>query len=461
MYAEVAEALGEGSLRTCRAAWKSRDFAATGRRRGVRLRRGGARPRAPGHGTRGGFRRRRRGFQRFGLGWRRRRELLHLQRRREEKAAACKAVASYAHHCPNAFKTHIGAFLNPMGDMADYMHEMVRSQAHHALARMAQCALKAAPPPTRGFPDRRRLAQRDATRGARGRRQGRRGRRDGERGGGDQVRRRLGWGRDSAPRRRRTPQGPQRPLPRRAGGPAPCQEGDDEEHWAEEGAGDADDGDDPEEEDEEAELGQIVLEGVAELLPALAAVGGAEFAPHFQPHFAALMRRTSGTRPEGQRSVSYATIVEVVRAIGPAAAPVVPLALPGCCREFGAETAGLRRNTAYCAGVMVEVGGAAAAPHRLDVARALLPLSPRRRRTGGTTPRARRSGCSPPTGSRWPETPRPAPRPRRSPRYPCGGLEEAAATYGGPVSVFADAGAAQVLARWAPATVALFARRRR
>ena len=58
------------------------------------------------------------------------------------------AIASYAHHCPNAFKTHIGAFLNPMGDMADYMHEMVRSQAHHALARMAQCALKAAPPPS-------------------------------------------------------------------------------------------------------------------------------------------------------------------------------------------------------------------------------------------------------------------------------------------------------------------------
>ena len=66
--------------------------------------------------------------------------------------------------------------------------------------------------------------------------------------------------------------------------------------------------------------------------------------------------------------------MEVGRAIGPAAAPVVPRALPGCGREFGAETAGLRRNTAYCAGVMVEVGGAAAAPHRLDVARALLPL---------------------------------------------------------------------------------------
>ena len=66
----------------------------------------------------------------------------------EEKAAACKAIASYAHHCPDEFKGHIGQFLDPMGGMADYMHEMVRSQAHHALARMAQCALKAAPPPS-------------------------------------------------------------------------------------------------------------------------------------------------------------------------------------------------------------------------------------------------------------------------------------------------------------------------
>ena len=66
----------------------------------------------------------------------------------EEKAAACKAIASYAHHCQDAFKGHIGQFLDPMGGMADYMHEMVRSQAHHALARMAQCALKAAQPPS-------------------------------------------------------------------------------------------------------------------------------------------------------------------------------------------------------------------------------------------------------------------------------------------------------------------------
>ena len=71
----------------------------------------------------------------------------------EEKAAACRAVSSYAHHCPAAFKGHIGEFLDKMGRMADYMHEIVRAQAHGALARMAQCALIAAPPPAQdAFP---------------------------------------------------------------------------------------------------------------------------------------------------------------------------------------------------------------------------------------------------------------------------------------------------------------------
>ena len=382
----------------------------------------------------------------------------------EEKAAACKAIASYAHHCPNAFKTHIGAFLNPMGDMADYMHEMVRSQAHHALARMAQCALKAAPPPSaEAFPivdaslnATQRAALEDDDRDA------------------------VAAAMESAAEviksvaalggggiRHLADAGHLKGLSDHClavlEGRAPCQEGDDEEHWAEEGADDADDGDDPEEEDEEAELGQIVLEGVAELLPALAAVGGAEFAPHFQPHFAALMRRTSGTRPEGQRSVSYATIVEVVRAIGPAAAPVVPLALPGCCREFGAETAGLRRNTAYCAGVMVEVGGAAAAPHRLDVARALLPLLSAEETDRGVRDNAAGAAVRVLAADGFAiakdTDAGPALLAATLAALPIAeDFEEAAATYGGLVSVFADQGAARVLVRWAPATVALFAR---
>ena len=74
--------------------------------------------------------------------------------------------------------------------------------------------------------------------------------------------------------------------------------------------------------------------------------------------------------------MAYATLVEVIRALGPAAAAAIPAALPGCLRELTrAESAGLRRNCAYCAGVMAELGGNALAPLRADLAAALARLA--------------------------------------------------------------------------------------
>jgi hypothetical protein len=251
----------------------------------------------------------------------------------EEKAAACKAVASYAHHCPVAFAGHINRFMDKMGNMADYMHEMVRMQAHAALSRLAQCALKAAPPPlVDAFPvvdaalnaSQRALLEDDDRNAVSAAMES-----------AAEVVKSMGAAAGGAIAHLEAA-GHLKGLSEHClavlEGRAMCQEGDNEE-----GAGGGED----EEEDEEAELGQIVLEGCAELLPALAAVAGAAFAASFQPHFAALMRRTAANRPEGQRSVAYATLVEVVKAVGPAAAPVVPVALPGCIRELAnAETPG-------------------------------------------------------------------------------------------------------------------------
>ena len=67
----------------------------------------------------------------------------------EEKAAACRAVASYAHFCPDAFVPFVPAFAPTLSAMADHMHDVVRAQAHAALARLAQCA-RAAPLPEIG-----------------------------------------------------------------------------------------------------------------------------------------------------------------------------------------------------------------------------------------------------------------------------------------------------------------------
>ena len=61
----------------------------------------------------------------------------------DEKASACKALNCYASHCPKAFGQYITKASELLGGMTDYMHEMVRVQAHLALARTAIAAVTA------------------------------------------------------------------------------------------------------------------------------------------------------------------------------------------------------------------------------------------------------------------------------------------------------------------------------
>ena len=71
----------------------------------------------------------------------------------EEKAAACRAVASYALYCPVSFLPYLPKFKETMSAMTDHMHDAVRAQAHAALARIAQCALRASPRSSGADPD--------------------------------------------------------------------------------------------------------------------------------------------------------------------------------------------------------------------------------------------------------------------------------------------------------------------
>ena len=325
----------------------------------------------------------------------------------EEKAAACRAVASYAHFCPDAFVPFVPAFAPTLSAMADHMHDVVRAQAHAALARLAQCALRAAPLPEIGegpgpsCPDaspafdvvdkslnaaHRALSEdddRDAVCAAM----------EAAAEVIKSVARRDGTDLDAAGAADVGAAGPGAArlhagkhveglaalCLRVLEGRAVCQEDADDDVDFRSDPGLRDSGETPsdEDEDEEAELGVVVLEGCAELLPALVAVAGANAAAAFEPHFAALARRVGPSRPEGQRSVAYATLVEMVKALGaaPAVARVAPAALAGCVGEMaGAHTAGLRRNCAYCAGVLAELGGEAVAGQREALVAALCRL---------------------------------------------------------------------------------------
>ena len=175
------------------------------------------------------------------------------------------------------------------------------------------------------------------------------------------------------------------------------------------------------------------------------------------------MRRTSGTRPEGQRSVSYATIVEVVRAIGPAAAPVVPSPFPGA-------AASLEPRRRACDATLRIARGSwwrlAAPPPRPtgSTSPGLLPLLSAEETDRGVRDNAAGAAVRVLAADGFAAaeefaTTGPALLAATLAALPIAeDFEEAAATYGGLVSVFADQGAARVLARWAPATVALFAR---
>lgn len=323
----------------------------------------------------------------------------------EEKAAACRAVASYAHSCPEAFAPFVAAFAPTLSAMADHMHDVVRAQAHAALARLAQCALRAAPLP--GTAHLSHLASVpdaspafdvvDASLNAAHRALSEDDDRDAVCAAMEaaaevikSVARRDGVDLDAAGAAAGGASGPGAArlhagkhveglatlCLRVLEGRAVCQEDVDDDVDFRSGEARRETPDD-EDEDEEAELGVVVLEGCAELLPALVAVAGANAAAAFEPHFAALARRVQPSRPEGQRSVAYATLVEMVKALGAssAVARVAPVTLAGCIAEISrAHTAGLRRNCAYCAGVLAELGGEAVAAQREALVAALCGL---------------------------------------------------------------------------------------
>ena len=238
------------------------------------------------------------------------------------------------------------AFAPTLSAMADHMHDVVRAQAHAALARLAQCALRAAPLPEIGegpgpsCPDaspafdvvdkslnaaHRALSEdddRDAVCAAM----------EAAAEVIKSVARRDGTDLDAAGAADVGAAGPGAArlhagkhveglaalCLRVLEGRAVCQEDADDDVDFRSDPGLRDSGETPsdEDEDEEAELGVVVLEGCAELLPALVAVAGANAAAAFEPHFAALARRVGPSRPEGQRSVAYATLVEMSRLRG-------------------------------------------------------------------------------------------------------------------------------------------------
>ena len=278
----------------------------------------------------------------------------------DEKASACKALNCYASHCPKAFGQYITKASELLGGMTDYMHEMVRVQAHLALAQTAIAAVTLNPAGAKDLVNESlsatiRCALDDDDR--------------------DSVAASV---EAAALLIKILKDHPVIDVSQHLNdltatsleileGKTVCQLDDDDSE--------AGDEEDEEDEDPDVEAGLIIIEAIAELLPALALYMGAAFATHFVPHFNALMKRTGEDHTETERSLCYATLVEVVRAVGPSAAGCAPVALPRCLRDVKSSDVGLRRNSVYCAGILVYFGGAQAAGFHSAVAESIAPLT--------------------------------------------------------------------------------------
>lgn len=281
----------------------------------------------------------------------------------DEKASACKALNCYATHCPNAFAPYISRAVELLDGMTEYMHEMVRVQAHLALAQCAIAALKVDPAAGAGAVE---LVNKSLSATILCVLQ-------------DEDRDSVAASIEASAlllkilKAHPVVKVDQHIIDLTAAslevleGRTFCQQEDEYDSEA---------GDEEDEEDEEdAEAGLVVIEAIAELLPALANYMGAEFAQHFAPHFNALMKRTGENHTETERSLCYATLVEVVRAVGAPAAMCAPVALPGCLRDTKSVDIGLRRNSAYCTGVLLMIGGEHAQQFHSAAAEALAPMT--------------------------------------------------------------------------------------
>ena len=287
----------------------------------------------------------------------------------DEKASACKALNCYASHCPRAFAPYIAKASELLGGMTDYMHEMVRVQAHLALAQTTIAALSINPEGAKELVNDSlsatiRCVLEDEDRDA------------------------VAASVEAAAllvnilKEHRGVDVSQHVIDLTAAsleileGNTFCQveDGYDSEEGDEEG---------DEDEDEDVEAGLVVIEAVAELLPALAMYMGEAFATHFVPHFNALMKRTEENHTETERSLCYATLVEVVRAVGAPAAGCAVVALPRCLRDVTSLDVGLRRNSVYCIGILAQIGGASAIGFHGAIAEALAPMTRADRESDG------------------------------------------------------------------------------
>lgn len=108
-----------------------------------------------------------------------------------------------------------------------------------------------------------------------------------------------------------------------------------------------------EEEDEQREHDHILVDAVADLVGSLARAYGQQFSSYFQTLSNPLLAFCKSTRPANDRAMGVGAFAEVFDCLGVLSAPyastIIPLLFGGM---SASEAYNMRRNSAYCAGVL-------------------------------------------------------------------------------------------------------------
>jgi importin-4 len=129
--------------------------------------------------------------------------------------------------------------------------------------------------------------------------------------------------------------------------------------------------------DEENDHDNVVMDSASELIGTLSKTIGDQMIPFFDQLQKPLMRFLKPTRPFSDRSMAIGCYAEVLLEFGPAADKYVEPLMPYIKVGLADQMESVRRNSAYCIGVLVQATGLALAPRFPFILQALHPLCTR------------------------------------------------------------------------------------
>ncbi len=126
--------------------------------------------------------------------------------------------------------------------------------------------------------------------------------------------------------------------------------------------------------EEEADHDNVLMDQVADLVGSLAKVFGPSFSNYSQEFVHAMMKFAKANRPASDRAMAIGTFAEITEHMGAAAAPHIPDMLPVVKAGLSDAHPGLKRNSAFAAGMLALHNPTVVTPHFTEILGALAPL---------------------------------------------------------------------------------------